>query len=57
MLFGPTVFLQDVHAAIAGDAVTEMHDEIVLLQLQEAIDGPRFQPPPRQHRRRTLAME
>ncbi len=40
------VLLKHLHTAIAGDAVAEMDDEIALGQIEEAVDGPRFQPAP-----------
>jgi hypothetical protein len=37
--------------------VGEVDDEIVLLQLEEAVDGPRFEAPPRQDDGGRLAQE
>ena len=48
MLLGLPVLLQDLHASEAGDALGEVDDEIPLGQLKETVNGPRFDPPPRQ---------
>ena len=47
ILFLPAVLLQHIHAAIAGDAVADVNDEIALSQLEETVDGPRFETPSR----------
>ena len=38
------VFLKHLHTAIAGDAVTEVDDEVALRQIEKAVDRARFQP-------------
>ena len=57
MLFGLSVMIQHLHAAIAGDAVADVHDQIALLQLEEAVDGAGFELAARLHRAGLIAME
>ena len=45
VLFDLPVLLQQLHAAIAGDAVADVDDEIAFAQVEEAVDGP-AQPAP-----------
>ena len=40
MLLGVPLVLQHLHAAIARDAVGDVDDEIIVFQLEEAVDGP-----------------
>ena len=42
------VLVEHLHAAVAGDAVADVDDQVALGQVEEAVDGPRFEPPPRQ---------
>ena len=46
MLFDRTVLLEQLHAAIAADAVRQMHDIIPFAQFEKAVDHAP-QPPPR----------
>src|SRR5262249_7350293 len=57
VLFLLAVLVEHLHAAIAGDAVANVNDEIAFGQLEEAVNRPRFQAPARQHLTRLLAME
>ena len=57
VLLGLAVLLQHLHAAVAGDAVADVDDQVALVQVEEAVDGPRLEPAPRQHRTGLLAME
>ena len=43
MLLGLAMLVEHVHAAVAGDALAEVHDQIVFLKLEKAVDGPRFE--------------
>ena len=46
-LLTPDPFLQHLHAAEAGDAVGDVDDVVAVVQVEEAVDGPRFDPPAR----------
>ena len=46
VLFDLLFLLQQRHAAIAGDAVADVHHQVPFAQLEEAVDGP-AQPPRR----------
>ncbi len=45
MLLDLPLLFHQLHAAVAGDAVAEMHDEVAFMQVEETIDRP-AQPPP-----------
>ena len=51
VLLTPVPFLQHLHAAEAGDAVGDVDDVVALVQVEEAVDGPRLEPPARARRR------
>jgi len=57
VLLGLAVLLQDLHAAEAGDALGQVDDQVALGQVEEGVDGPRFEPPPRQDGADLLAVE
>ena len=57
VLFGVLVLLEDLHAAVAGDAVGDMHDQVAFGEIEEAVDGPRFEPAARQHLADVFAVE
>src|SRR5439155_21667281 len=57
MLFGLSVMIEHLHAAIAGDAMADVHDEIALLQLEETVDGAGFELAAWLHRAGLIAME
>ena len=57
MFFRTAVIFQDLHATVAGNAVTDVDDEIALRQVEETVDGPRLQTPARQDLPRILAVE
>ncbi len=44
------VLFQHLHAAVAGDAVAEVDDQIALGQVEKAVDGPRLQPAARRRK-------
>ena len=51
------VLVDHLHAAVAGDAVADVDDQVALGQVEEAVDGPRLQPAPRQYLAHVLAVE
>ena len=57
VLFGLTVLVEHLHAAVASDAVADVNDKIVLGQVEKAVDGARLDSPPRQNWPRLVAMK
>ena len=57
VFLGLAVLFEHVHAAKTGNAMTDVNDQIALVQIEEAIDGPRFQLTARQKGARLFAME
>ena len=51
------VLVEQLHPAIAGDAVADVNDEIAFAQVEEAVDGARFQPAARLHHAHFLAVK
>ena len=49
------VLFQHLHAAVAGDAVADVDDQVALGQVEKAVDGPRLEPAARRAEARRWA--